>query len=62
MSIDGIAYADVPNMEAYMPAYNQTLDRLTTALTRWTSTGGLNMDTEIANLQTDIQGIWNKNP
>jgi multiple sugar transport system substrate-binding protein len=62
VAIDGIKYADVPNMEAYMPAYNQTLDRLTTALTRWASTDGLNMDTEIANLQTDIQAIWTKNP
>ena len=62
VAVDGIKYADVPNMEAYMPAYNQTLDRLGTALTHWTSTDGLNMDTEIATLQTDIQGIWNKNP
>ncbi|MGD0019787.1 MAG: extracellular solute-binding protein [Candidatus Limnocylindrales bacterium] len=60
VAIDGIKYADVPNMEAYMPAYNATLDRLQTSLTRWTSTGGLNMDTEISSLQSDIQKIWDK--
>ncbi len=60
VAIDGIQYADVPNMEAYMPAYNETLDRLQQSLTRWTSTGGLNMDQEIANLLADIQRIWDK--
>ncbi len=59
VAIDGIQYADVPNMEAYMLDYNKTLDMLTTALTRWTSTKGLNMDTEIANLQKQIQDDWN---
>ena len=60
VAIDGIKYADVPNMEAYMPAYSATLDRLQTSLTRWTSTAGLNMDTEISTLQSDIQKIWDK--
>jgi multiple sugar transport system substrate-binding protein len=62
IAIDGIKYADVPNMEAYMPAYNQTLDRLNTALTRWTSTPGLNMDDEINTLKSDIQTIWDQGP
>jgi multiple sugar transport system substrate-binding protein len=62
VAIDGIKYADVPNMEAYMPAYNATLDRLGTSLTRWTSNPGLSMDTEISTLQSDIQKIWDKSP
>jgi multiple sugar transport system substrate-binding protein len=58
VAIDGIKYADVPNMEAYMLDYNKTLDILTAALTRWTSTKGLNMDQEITTLQTQIQKDW----
>jgi multiple sugar transport system substrate-binding protein len=57
-AIDGVQYADVPNFEAYMPAYNQALDRCQTALTRWTSTSGLNLDDEISKLQTDLQAIF----
>ena len=43
-----------------MPAYNQSLDTFNKYLTRWTSTQGLNMDQEIAALQSDLQTIWDK--
>jgi multiple sugar transport system substrate-binding protein len=60
VATDGIQFADNPNFEAFMPAYNESVDLLTKVLTRWTSTPGLNMDTEIATLQTQLQTIWDK--
>jgi multiple sugar transport system substrate-binding protein len=57
---DSIQYADEPNFEGPMPKYNESLDVLGTFLTKWTTTDGLNMDTEIADLQTQVQAIWNK--
>jgi hypothetical protein len=45
-----------------MPAYNQSVDLLTKFLTRWTSTPGLDMDAEIASLQSQLQAVWVKNP
>jgi multiple sugar transport system substrate-binding protein len=54
----GVAYADNPNFEAFMPAYNETLDRLVTFNTYIQATPGVNMDTEIGKLKSDIQKIW----
>jgi multiple sugar transport system substrate-binding protein len=59
IAVDGIQYADNPNFEAWMPAYNKSLDLLTQKLTRWTSTPGLNMDQEISTLKTQLQAVWN---
>ncbi len=61
VAVKSIEFADNPNFEAYMPAYNETLDRLVTFNTKITSTGGLNMDSEIATLKKDLQAIWDKN-
>ena len=58
VAVDGIQFADNPNFEAFMPAYNKSLDILTKYSTRWQSTPGLNMDTEIANLKTELQTAW----
>ena len=63
VAVDGIQYADNPNFESYMPAYNETLGLVGSGgkyLTRWSSTPGLNMDTELAALKTEMQGIWDK--
>jgi ABC-type sugar transport system, periplasmic component len=60
VATDGVQYADNPNFEAYMPGYNQSLDLITKFLTRWTSTPGLDMDSEITTLQTQLQAIWDK--
>ncbi len=57
---DAIQYADVnPNSENYMPNYNKSLDTLAKYLTRWTSTPGLNLDSEFAKLQAELQSVWN---
>ena len=57
---EGVKYADVPNFESYMPAYNQTLDLLNKFGTKWQATPGLDIDTEIADLKTQMQAIWDK--
>ncbi len=55
-----IQYADInPNSENAMPNYNKSLDILAKYLTRWTSTPGLNMDTELGNLKQELQTTWN---
>lgn len=58
--IDGIAYADNPSFEAYMPNYNEALDLHVTVLSKWRTTAGLDMDAEIAALQKDLQAIYDK--
>jgi multiple sugar transport system substrate-binding protein len=57
---EGINYADVPNFESYMPAYNESLDLLVTFGTKWQTTAGLNLDTEIEDLRTRLQEIWDQ--
>jgi multiple sugar transport system substrate-binding protein len=57
---EGVAFADVPNFESYMPAYNESLDKIIEFGTKWTSTPGLNLDTEIQDLQTQLQSIWDQ--
>jgi multiple sugar transport system substrate-binding protein len=56
----GVEFADVPNFESYMPAYNQTLDLLNTFTTKWQSTPGLDLDAEIADMKSQMQAIWDK--
>jgi multiple sugar transport system substrate-binding protein len=56
----GVDFADVPNFESYMPAYNQTLDLLNTFTTKWQSTAGLDIDSEIADMKSQMQAIWDK--
>ncbi|MFL5779510.1 MAG: ABC transporter substrate-binding protein [Chloroflexota bacterium] len=56
-----IPLSDVdPNFEAPMPNYNKSLDVLVKYLTRWTGQAGLNMDTELANLKTDLQAAFDQ--
>ncbi len=56
----GVAFADVPNFESYMPAYNQTLDLINTFTTKWQATPGLDLNAEIADLKSQMQAIWDK--
>jgi multiple sugar transport system substrate-binding protein len=56
----GLAFADNPSAEGYMPDYQQataTLDRFWTLLQ---SDGKLNLKAEIARLQADLQAIFNQ--
>lgn len=57
---DSIAYADVPNFESAMPKYNETNAILGEYRSRWLTTGGLDIDAQIAALLTAIQAEWSK--
>lgn len=57
---DSVAYADNPNFEAYMPAYNESLDTLGKYLSAWTTTPGLDMDAQIESLRDELQAIWDR--
>ena len=56
----GVDFADVPNFESFMPAYNETLDLINTFGTKWQATPGLDLDKEIADLKAQMQAIWDK--
>jgi multiple sugar transport system substrate-binding protein len=55
---DSLAYADNPNFEAFMPKYNESLGVIRPYLTRWTTEAGLDLDAEIAQLEADLQALW----
>jgi multiple sugar transport system substrate-binding protein len=57
---EGAKYADVPNYENWVPAYNQTFALMNTFSTKWQATPGLNMDQEIADFKSQLQAIWDK--
>ncbi len=61
VAVDGVAYADNPSFEAYMPNYLESRDRIVNEFTSLIqTTEGLNMDDEIAKLQADLQTIFDK--
>jgi hypothetical protein len=60
VAIDGIAYADIPSFEGYMPNYNEANDRLTKLQSLMESTPGLDLDKELATLKADLQAIFDK--
>ncbi|MDX1663657.1 MAG: extracellular solute-binding protein [Candidatus Promineifilaceae bacterium] len=56
--VDSMAYADSPNHEAWMPAFQETNDKYNEYWNRWVETPGLDMDAEIDNLLVDLQRIF----
>ena len=61
VAVDGIAYADNPSFEAWMPNYLEARARVANDLTSMLqSTAGLDMDAEIAKLKADLQVIYDK--
>jgi multiple sugar transport system substrate-binding protein len=56
---EGINFADVPNFEGFTPAYNQTFDIILKYGTKWQTTSGLNLDSEIEAMKGEIQAAWN---
>ena len=57
----GIEHADVEsNTESWMPNYNKSLDVLVKYLTRFTGTSGLNVDTELDKMKSELQAAFDK--
>ena len=57
---DSVKYADVPNFEGGMPKYNATNAILGEYRSRWLTTGGLDLDAQIADLLAEVQAEWDK--
>ena len=55
---DSVAYADNPSFEAYVPSYQEAFDAIGALGSKLRSTGGLNMDEEIAAFQEELQAIF----
>ncbi len=55
---DSLSYADSPNFEAFMPKYNESLAVIRPYLTTWTTESGLDLDAQIAQLEADLQALW----
>jgi len=58
--IAGLNYADVPSSEAFQPNMNESWSRTGTFTTLMQSTKGLDLDKEVATLETDLTTIYNK--
>jgi multiple sugar transport system substrate-binding protein len=63
VAIDSVQFADNPNFESYMPAYNETLGLVGSGgkyTTRWQTEQNLDMGKEFEALRAEIQAIWDK--
>jgi multiple sugar transport system substrate-binding protein len=60
VALDSVAYADNPSFEAYMPNYNEALNRSRTFYNLIITTDKLDVDAEIAKFKTDLQAIYDK--
>ncbi|MBN2148852.1 MAG: extracellular solute-binding protein [Anaerolineales bacterium] len=56
----GLAYADVPSAEGFMPNWNEAWARMDTFYSLENTTDGLDLATEIATLEADLTAIFNK--
>jgi multiple sugar transport system substrate-binding protein len=56
----GTELADIPSNEAWTPGYSEMYDRVNTFNTLLQSEATLDVDAEIAKLQTDLQTIYDK--
>ena len=57
---DSLQYPDIPNSESFMPKYGESVSILRTYLSKWTTTAGLNLDTELEALRAELQAAWDK--
>ena len=55
-----LAYPDVPNHQSWLPNYAEAKAAFQAFQNKYRTTSGLDMDAEIAALQTTLQGIFDK--
>jgi multiple sugar transport system substrate-binding protein len=60
--VAGVAYADNPNHESWMPGFQETTDRYNEFWNYLANTSGLDFDAELAILVEDLQAIFDANP
>jgi multiple sugar transport system substrate-binding protein len=56
----GLEFPDIPSFEAWMPNYREAFDFTGTVLNKWYSTDGLDIDTEVTDLQEQLQAIFDE--
>jgi multiple sugar transport system substrate-binding protein len=60
VALDGLQHVDIPSFEAYVPNYNEAIDRAATFRNLMETAEGLDLDKEIATFKTDLQAIFDK--
>ena len=58
VALDMLKYPDIPNHEAWMPNMTKAADLLDKFYTKMGQTPGLDLDKEIAQLQSDLDAIF----
>jgi multiple sugar transport system substrate-binding protein len=58
VALDSIQYADVPNFESPMPAYNEAMDVVNKYGSLWQTQPDLDLDAQIEALKQELQGVF----
>jgi multiple sugar transport system substrate-binding protein len=58
VAVAGMAYADNPNHESWMPSFQETTDKYNEFWNKWANTAGLDLDKEIVDLTAALQTIF----
>lgn len=58
VAVDAIPLADDPNFESPMPNYNEAFDVLNGFGSTWQTTPGLDLDAQVEQLRTRLQGVF----
>jgi multiple sugar transport system substrate-binding protein len=58
VAVAGMAYADNPNHESWMPSFQETTDKYNEFWNKWANTAGLDIDAEIEQLRLALQAIF----
>ena len=56
--VEGMAYADNPNHESWMPSFLETTDRYNEFWNKLANESGLDFDAEVDLLLVDLQAIF----
>jgi multiple sugar transport system substrate-binding protein len=58
VALDAIQYADVPNFESPMPAYNEAMDVVNRYGTLWQADPNVDLDAQIEAMKGELQGVF----
>ncbi|HEY6627723.1 MAG TPA: extracellular solute-binding protein [Acidimicrobiia bacterium] len=61
VALDGANFADTPPHESFVPGWQQYVDRMGVTLTAMLTDGSLDLDAEIATLESDLTTIFQTN-
>ncbi len=58
VAVAGMAFADNPNHESWMPSFQETTDKYNEFWNKWSNTAGLDIDAELEQLRAALQTIF----